>query len=46
MFEKLQKAVVSPSFLSVHLHETTWLPLVGFSLNLLFENFLTISQEN
>jgi len=37
-FTKLQKVTIS-FVMPVHPHGTTWLPLDGFSRNLIFENF-------
>jgi len=46
---KLRKGTISfvtPVCLSVRPHRTTWLPLYGFSWNLVFEYFSKICREN
>jgi hypothetical protein len=43
-FAKLRKATVS--FMFVRPHGTTWLPLDGFSWNLIYEDFMKICREN
>jgi hypothetical protein len=45
MFAKLQTVTVS-FIMSVHLCDTAWLPLDGFSLILIFEDFLKIGGES
>jgi hypothetical protein len=48
-FKKLQRVTVSFAMsicLSVHPHGTTWLPLDGFSWNLIFEYWLKMCWEN
>ena len=44
-FAKLRKAIVS-FVMSVRPHEKTWLPLDGFSLNLIYEDCMTFCREN
>jgi hypothetical protein len=43
-FAKLHKETIS-IVMSVHLHGVTWLPLDGFSRNLIFEFFENLSRK-
>jgi len=44
--QNCEKWLLALSCLSVHPHGTTWLPLDGFSWNLILEDFLKICWEN